>query len=40
MLCKDRLDDFLTTICYPHILTTAYEGTLVPDEDVSFSSKL
>eukprot|EP00520_Triparma_pacifica_P000934 CAMPEP_0118662076 /NCGR_PEP_ID=MMETSP0785-20121206/16626_1 /TAXON_ID=91992 /ORGANISM="Bolidomonas pacifica, Strain CCMP 1866" /LENGTH=554 /DNA_ID=CAMNT_0006555571 /DNA_START=8 /DNA_END=1672 /DNA_ORIENTATION=- len=31
MLTKDKLDNFLTSICYPHILTTAYEGTVIPD---------
>lgn len=33
MLTKDVLDDFLTTICYPHILTTAYEGEVIPEDD-------
>jgi malate synthase len=27
MLTKDELDDFLTSVCYPHIITTAYEST-------------
>jgi len=31
MLTKDKLDNFLTSICYPHILTTAYEGTVIPE---------
>ena len=26
MLTKDDLDDFLTTVCYPHILSTTKEG--------------
>jgi len=26
MLTKDELDDFLTTVCYPHILSTTNEG--------------
>lgn len=26
MLTKDHLDDFLTTVCYPHILSTTKEG--------------
>lgn len=26
MLNKDELDDFLTTVCYPHILATSFEG--------------
>jgi malate synthase len=26
MLTKPHLDEFLTTVCYPHILTTAHEG--------------
>jgi hypothetical protein len=25
MLTKDELDDFLTSVCYPHIITTVYE---------------
>lgn len=25
MLNKEELDDFLTSVCYPHIITTAYE---------------
>ena len=29
MLTKDQLDDFLTTICYPHILSTTKEGDTV-----------
>ncbi len=33
MLTKDVLDDFLTTVCYPHILTTAYEGEVIPEDD-------
>ncbi|GMH83189.1 hypothetical protein TL16_g09515, partial [Triparma laevis f. inornata] len=32
MLTKDKLDNFLTSVCYPHVLTTAYEGTTVPEE--------
>jgi len=24
MLNKDELDDFLTSVCYPHIVTTAF----------------
>lgn len=27
MLSGPELDDFLTSVCYPYILTTAYEGT-------------
>lgn len=27
MLNKDKLDDFLTSVCYPFIVTTAHEGT-------------
>lgn len=34
MLTKSKLDDFLTSVCYPHILTTAYEGAIIPDDDV------
>ena len=34
MLTGDKLDDFLTTVCYPHILTTAYEGSIVPELDL------
>ena len=34
MLTKNKLDDFLTTVCYPHILTTAYEGAIIPDDEV------
>jgi malate synthase len=34
MLTGDKLDEFLTSVCYPHILTTAYEGSVVPDFDV------
>mmetsp|Transcript_13918 Transcript_13918/g.19048 ORF Transcript_13918/g.19048 Transcript_13918/m.19048 type:complete len:577 (-) Transcript_13918:350-2080(-) len=33
MLTKEKLDDFLTTVCYPHILTTAYEGDIIPEDD-------
>jgi len=35
MLTKDTLDDFLTSVCYPHILTTAYEGDVITDDDGS-----
>jgi len=31
MLTGNELDEFLTTVCYPHILTTAYAGTIIPD---------
>jgi malate synthase len=31
MLTKDKLDNFLTSVCYPHILKTAYEGSVIPD---------
>lgn len=31
MLTGDELDEFLTTVAYPHILTTAYAGTIIPD---------
>uniref|UniRef100_A0A6U6C356 Malate synthase n=1 Tax=Odontella aurita TaxID=265563 RepID=A0A6U6C356_9STRA len=34
MLTKEKLDDFLTSVCYPHILTTAYEGAVVPEDDL------
>ena len=34
MLTKNKLDDFLTSVCYPHILTTAYEGAVIPDDDI------
>jgi malate synthase len=27
MLNKEELDDFLTSVCYPHIITTAYESS-------------
>jgi malate synthase len=27
MLNKEELDDFLTSVCYPHIVTTAYESS-------------
>eukprot|EP00567_Pseudictyota_dubia_P000177 CAMPEP_0197468328 /NCGR_PEP_ID=MMETSP1175-20131217/66026_1 /TAXON_ID=1003142 /ORGANISM="Triceratium dubium, Strain CCMP147" /LENGTH=568 /DNA_ID=CAMNT_0043004425 /DNA_START=8 /DNA_END=1714 /DNA_ORIENTATION=- len=40
MLTKDKLDEFLTTICYPHILTTAYEGAVVPEDDHIIQAKL
>lgn len=33
MLTKEKLDDFLTTVCYPHILTSVYEGELIPEDD-------
>jgi malate synthase len=33
MLTKDKLDDFLTTVCYPHILTTRYEGDVIPEDE-------
>jgi len=33
MLTKDKLDDFLTTVCYPHILTTKYEGDIIPEDE-------
>jgi len=33
MLCGPTLDEFLTTVCYPHILTTAYAGTVIPDSN-------
>ena len=33
MLCGENLDEFLTTVCYPHIITTQFEGTTVPDFD-------
>lgn len=33
MLTKEKLDEFLTTVCYPHILTTAYEGDVIPEDD-------
>ena len=26
MLTKDELDDFLTSVCYPHILATTFVG--------------
>lgn len=29
MLTKDELDDFLTTVCYPHILCTTNEGDVI-----------
>lgn len=29
MLTKDELDDFLTTVCYPHILSTTNEGDAI-----------
>lgn len=29
MLTKDELDDFLTTVCYPHILSTTHEGDVI-----------
>ena len=35
MLTKDQLDDFLTSVCYPHIVTSAFEGTVVPEEETS-----
>lgn len=33
MLTKDKFDDFLTTVCYPHILTTKYEGDVIPEDE-------
>jgi len=33
MLTKEKLDDFLTTVCYPHILTTEYEGSIILEDD-------
>jgi len=33
MLTREVLDDFLTSVCYPHILTTAYEGEVIPEDD-------
>lgn len=33
MLTKEKLDNFLTTVCYPHILTTAYEGEVIPEDE-------
>ncbi|KAL7490212.1 hypothetical protein ACHAW6_015980 [Cyclotella cf. meneghiniana] len=33
MLTKEKLDDFLTTVCYPHILTTKYEGDIIPEDE-------
>lgn len=33
MLTKDKLDDFLTSVCYPHILTTKYEGDVIPEDE-------
>jgi len=39
MLTKDRLDDFLTSVCYPHILESAFEGTDV-GEDGTFKSRM
>ncbi|EJK72109.1 hypothetical protein THAOC_06392 [Thalassiosira oceanica] len=38
MLNKENLDDFLTSVCYPHILTTKYEGDVIPEDE--FVSKL
>lgn len=32
MLTKDTLDDFLTSVCYPHIVTTCYEGDALTDD--------
>lgn len=40
MLTKDKMDDFLTTVCYPHILTTAYEGAVIPEDDGPMLSRL
>mmetsp|Transcript_22975 Transcript_22975/g.45886 ORF Transcript_22975/g.45886 Transcript_22975/m.45886 type:complete len:106 (-) Transcript_22975:235-552(-) len=40
MLTTEKFDDFLTTVCYPHILTTAYEGDVVPDDGGHLHSKL
>lgn len=33
MLLSENLDDFLTTVLYPHILTTAFEGDIIPEEE-------
>ena len=33
MLTKEKLDDFLTTVYYPHILISVYEGETVPEDD-------
>jgi hypothetical protein len=33
MLTKNKLDDFLTIVCYSHILTTKYEGYVIPEDD-------
>lgn len=33
MLTKEKLDDFLTSVCYPHILTSVYEGEIIPEDD-------
>ena len=38
VLNKEKLDDFLTSVCYPHILTTKYEGDVIPEDE--FVSKL
>ena len=35
MLTKEKLDEFLTSVCYPHIVTNAFEGGVVPDDAVS-----
>ena len=35
MLTKEKLDDFLTTVCYPHILTTKYEGDVIPEDETA-----
>eukprot|EP00586_Coscinodiscus_wailesii_P001261 CAMPEP_0172487728 /NCGR_PEP_ID=MMETSP1066-20121228/16924_1 /TAXON_ID=671091 /ORGANISM="Coscinodiscus wailesii, Strain CCMP2513" /LENGTH=578 /DNA_ID=CAMNT_0013254515 /DNA_START=202 /DNA_END=1938 /DNA_ORIENTATION=- len=40
MLTKDKFDEFLTTVCYPHILTTAYEGAVIPEDDGPTHSRL
>jgi len=33
MLTSAVLHDFLTTVCYPHILTTKYEGDVIPEDE-------
>ena len=39
MLTKEKLDNFLTSVAYPHIISSAFEGTEM-NPDGSFSSKL
>ena len=39
MLTKDKLDNFLTSVAYPHILSSALEGSDF-NKDGSFASKL